>query len=82
MKRILKAFLSRHTEELEKTFDLLDHNFLMFSLAKYGFGKISILLIFYLKILLRDQESCVKLKTVQLQKNYHLGEEPVKVTQF
>ena len=54
----------------------------MFSLAKYGFGKISILLIFYLKILLRDQESCVKLKTVQLQKNYHLGEEPVNVTQF
>ena len=82
MNRILKVFLSRHTEELEKTFHLLDHNFLMFSLAKHGFGKISILLIFYLKILLRDQESCVKLKTVQLQKNYHLGEEPVKVTQF
>ena len=41
---------------IEKTFDSLDHNFLIFTLEKYGFGKH---LILWGKILLRDQESCI-----------------------
>ena len=36
---------------IEKTFDSLDHNFLIFTLEKYGFGKH---LILWGKILLRD----------------------------
>ena len=42
--------------DTEKAFDSLDHNFLILTLEKYGFGKN---LILWVKILLRDQESCV-----------------------
>ena len=42
--------------DIEKVFDLLDHNFQISTLEKYGFGKIFIL---WVKLLLRDQESCV-----------------------
>ena len=42
--------------DTEKTFDSLDHNFLILTLEKYGFGKN---FIFWVKILLRDQESSV-----------------------
>ena len=41
---------------LKKHFDSLDHDFLVLTLEKYGFGKNFIL---WVKILLRDQESCV-----------------------
>ena len=42
--------------DIEKDFDSLDHNFLFSSLEKYGFGKN---FISWVKILLRNQESCV-----------------------
>ena len=42
--------------DIEQAFDSLDHNFLISTLEKYGFGKIFIL---WVKILLRDHESCV-----------------------
>ena len=41
--------------DIEKVFDSLDHNFLISSLKKYGFGHNFIL---WVKILLKDQESC------------------------
>ena len=42
--------------DIEKAFDSLDHDFLILTLEKYGFGKNVIL---WVKILLRDQEPCV-----------------------
>ena len=42
--------------DIEKAFDSLDHNFLISTLEKYGFGQNFIL---WIKILLNDQESCV-----------------------
>ena len=42
--------------DIEKAFDSLDHNFLILTLEKYGFGKHFIL---WVKILLRDQDSSV-----------------------
>ena len=42
--------------DIEKAFDSLDHDFFVLTLEKYGFGKNVIL---WVKILLRDQESCV-----------------------
>ena len=42
--------------DIEKAFDSLDHNFLISTLEKDGFGTDFIL---WVKILLRDQESCV-----------------------
>ena len=42
--------------DIEQAFDSLDHNFLISTLEKYGIGKNFIL---WVKILLRDQESCV-----------------------
>ena len=42
--------------DIEKAFDSLDHNFLISTLEKYGFGKNFIL---WVKILLRDLESWV-----------------------
>ena len=42
--------------DIEKAFDSLDHNFLTYTLEKYGFGKNFTLSV---KILLRDQKSCV-----------------------
>ena len=44
------------TMDIEKAFDSLDHKFLIYALEKYGFGKNFIL---WVKILLRNQESCV-----------------------
>ena len=55
--------------DIEKAFDSLDHNFLISTLEKYGFGKNFIL---YLKILLRNQESCV-LNGVTTTKYFLLG---------
>ena len=42
--------------DIEKAFDSLDHNFLISTLEKYGFGQNFII---WVKILLNDQESCV-----------------------
>ena len=42
--------------DTEIAFDSLDHNFLISTLEKYGFGQNFIL---WIKILLNDQESCV-----------------------
>ena len=42
--------------DIKKAFDLLDHNFLISTLEKYGFGQKFFL---WIKILLNDQESCV-----------------------
>ena len=42
--------------DIEKAFDSLDYNFLISTLEKYGFGKN---FISWVKILLRDQESCI-----------------------
>ena len=42
--------------DIEKVFDSLDHNFLISTLEKYGFGQHFIL---FVKILLKDQESGV-----------------------
>ena len=50
----MKGFLV--AMDIEKAFDSLDHKFLMFPLEEYSFGKSFIL---WVKILLRDQESCV-----------------------
>ena len=46
----------------EKAFDLLDHNFLISTLGKYGFGQNFIL---WVQILLKDQESRVIGKTTK-----------------
>ena len=50
----LEGFLV--TMAIEKAFDSLDHNFLILTLEKYGFGKN---LMLWVRILLRVQESCV-----------------------
>ena len=42
--------------DIEKAFDSLDHDFLILTLEKYGFGKNFVL---WVKLLLRDQEFCV-----------------------
>ena len=44
------------TIDIEKAFDSLDHNFLISTVEKYGFGQNFIL---WIKILLNHQESCV-----------------------
>ena len=44
------------TMDIEKAFDSLDHNFLISTLEKYGFVQN---VIWWVKILLNDQESCV-----------------------
>ena len=44
------------TIDVEKAFDSLDHNFLISTLEKHGFGQNFIL---WVKILLKDQKSCV-----------------------
>ena len=41
---------------IEKSFDSLDHKFLIYALEKYGFGKN---FVSWVKIVLRNQESCV-----------------------
>ena len=55
--------------DIEKAFNLLDHNFLIFTLEKYGFGKNVIL---WVKILLRDQWSCV-INGATTTKEFSLG---------
>ena len=55
--------------DIEKAFDSLDHDFLILTLEKYGFGKNFIL---WVKILLRDQESCV-INGVTTTKYFSLG---------
>ena len=42
--------------DTEKVFDLLNHEFLILTLEKYGFVKNYVL---WVKLLLRDQEPCV-----------------------
>ena len=44
------------TMDLEKAFDSLDHPFLLCALKKFGFGDS---FIYWIKILLNDQQSCV-----------------------
>ena len=44
------------TVDIEKAFDSLDHEFLLFVLKKFGFGKN---FIYWIKMLLPNQESCV-----------------------
>ena len=64
--------------DIEKTFDSLDHDFLILTLEKYGFGKNFILWVkFYYEI-----RSLVLSTVVQLQNIFHSGEELVKVTRF
>ena len=52
--RNIEGFLV--TMDIEKAFDSLGHNFLISTLEKYDFGQNFIL---WVKILLKDQESCV-----------------------
>ena len=44
------------TMDIEKAFDSLDHNFLLFALKKFGFGEN---FIHWIKVLLNKQQSCV-----------------------
>ena len=64
--------------DIEKGFDSLDHDFLISTLEKYGFGQ---KLFLRVKILLNTQESYL-LMSVKLQSTLYSVEVPVKVTQF
>ena len=55
--------------DIEEAFDSLDHNFLISTLEKYGFGQNFIL---RFKILLKGQESCV-INDVKTKKYFLLG---------
>ena len=55
--------------DIEKAFDSLNHDFLILTLEKYCFGKNFIL---WVKLLLRDQESCVT-KAGTTTKYFSLG---------
>ena len=44
------------TMDIEKAFDSLDHDFLLFALKKFGFGEN---FIYWIKVLLNKQQSCV-----------------------
>ena len=64
----IKGFLV--TVDIEKAFDSLDHKFLIYALEKYGFSKN---FISWVKILLRNQKSCVLIATnVLTTTNYFL----------
>ena len=76
--KIKKFKRSLGAVNIEKAFDSLDHNFLICTLEKYDLGKDFIL---WVKILLRDQKSCV-INSGRMQNISCLGEGPVKVTQF
>ena len=65
---------------IEKAFDSLDHNFLIFALEKYSFGKKFISWV-RVKILLKNQESSV-LNDSTTTKYFLLEESHVKVIQF
>ena len=54
LKKNCKVFLV--AMDIEKAFVSLDHDFLIFTLEKYGFGKNFVL---WIKILLRDRMCCV-----------------------
>ena len=73
--RNIEGFLV--TMDIEKAFDSLDHNFLIFTLEKYGFGQN---FISGVKILLNDQEWRV-INGGKTTKYFMLVEVPVKVTQ-
>ena len=45
------------TMDIEKAFDSLDHDFLLFALKKFGFGEN---FIHWIKVLLNKQQSCVR----------------------
>ena len=47
------------TMDIEKAFDSLDHDFLLFVLKKFGFGENSIHKVYGIKVLLNKQQSCV-----------------------
>ena len=72
-----EAFLVKM--DIEKSFDSLDHDFLISTLEKYGFGKNFIL---WVKTYLMGKEirSCVLLTVAQLQSISHLGEVRINVT--
>ena len=65
---------------IEKAFDSLDHNFLIFALEKYGFGK-NFMSWVRVKIVLKNQESSV-LNGSTTTKYFLLEESLVKVIQF
>ena len=65
---------------IEKAFDSLDHNFLIFALEKYGFGTNFISWV-RVKIFLKNQESSV-LNGSTTTKYFLLEESLVKVIQF
>ena len=44
------------TMDIEKAFDSLDHDFLLFALKKFGFGEN---FVYWIKVLLNKQQSCV-----------------------
>ena len=44
------------TMDIEKAFDSLDHDFLLFAIKKFGFGKN---FIHWINVLLNKQQSCV-----------------------
>ena len=63
------------TINVEKAFDLLDHQFLISVLKKSGFGQIFIL---WIEIVLKNQESCVSngattTKYFKLNSGAHFG---------
>ena len=60
--------------DIEKAFDLLDHDFLTSALEKYGFDKK-----LWIRTLLRDQESCV-INSGTTTKCFSLGRGLIKVT--
>ena len=80
-KLMVKGYLV--TINIEKTFDSLDHTFLISALEKFGFGKTSI---DWIKIFFNDQESCVinggiTTKYVKLEKGAQQGD-PVSAYLF
>ena len=79
--RNTKGFLV--TMDIEKAFDLLDHNFLISTLEKYGLGQNVILRV---KTLLNDQKSCV-INGGKTTKYFMLGRgarqgDPISLFQF
>ena len=79
--RNTKGFLV--TMDIEKAFDLLNHNFLISTLEKYGLGQNVIL---WVKILLNDQKSCV-INGGKTTKYFMLGRgarqgDPISLFQF
>ena len=64
------------TMDIEKVFDSLDHDFLLFALKRFGFGEN---LIHWIKVLLNKQQSCVinggfTTRYFNLEKGAHQGD--------